>query len=129
METLFPNRPSPPLPSPLPAADLAGAYRDAGYGTLVFAAAPHPTSEGETMLQAERLEGFIRMRVRLVHATGLHWLVYMKSVDEDEESLSVTLRAEFRVSGDGRAEALEVDFTNEMLGVMDGKVLFERVSG
>lgn len=67
------------------------------------------------------------MRIRLVPTTGLHWLAYMKPIDLDENAMSATLRAEFKVGIDGKAEALEVDFTNPKLGIEDGKVLFKKI--
>jgi hypothetical protein len=131
MESLFPDRGDAPMASPFKTGELVGSYRDAGYGTLIFTEVPHPEDEksksGETILEAERRDAFVPMRVRLVPATGLHWLVYMKPVDEDEEALSLTVRAEFKVGVNGKVEALEVDFTNPMLGVEDGKVLFDRI--
>ncbi|KAJ6780340.1 hypothetical protein PWT90_08077 [Aphanocladium album] len=132
MQTLFPNRGDTPMPCPIKTSDLAGTYQDKGYGKLVFKEIPHQEAvsakNGETILEAERRDAFVPMRFRLVPATGLHWLVYMKAVDEGEDSLSLSMRSEFKVGFDGKVEALEVDFSNAMLGLEDGKVLFTKVT-
>lgn len=129
MADMFPDRGESPLASPLKASELVGSYRDAGYGTMVLKEMPHPEEErakaGETILEAERRDAFVPMRIRLVHATGLHWLVYMKPIDDQEDALSLTVRAEFKIGRNGKPEALEIDFTNPILGVNDGKVLFK----
>lgn len=131
METLFPHRGD--TPCPLPTAALAGTYRDAGYGTLVFAAVPHPDSDsarrGETILEAARHDAFVPVRARPVPVTRLHWLAYMMPIDEDKEALSLTMRTEFNVGIDAEVEALEIDFTNPVLGIEDGKVLFKKIRG
>ncbi len=94
---------------------------------------PHPDSDsarrGETILEAARRDAFVPVRARPVPATGLHWLAYLKPIDEDEEALSLTMRAEFNVGIDAEVEALEIDFTNPVLGIEDGKVLFKKIRG
>lgn len=131
MEDLFPNRGDTPLPCPFKTGELVGKYRDAGYGTMSFTEVPHFKEEnaknGETMLEGVRRDACIAMRYRLVPATGLHWLAYMKPVNESEDAMCITMRAEFKVGIDGKVEALEIDYTNEMLGVEDGKVLFKKI--
>ncbi|OAA77277.1 Beta-lactamase/transpeptidase-like protein [Akanthomyces lecanii RCEF 1005] len=45
MEVLFPNLGDTPMSCPIKTGELTGAYRDAGYGTMVFTEVSHPEAE------------------------------------------------------------------------------------
>lgn len=110
------NRANPPVPSPLDSSELAGPYRHEGYGTLEFR-----VHDGQ--LIAKRNDVWLRYSLELEHASGSWWVAFLNLTGAN---IRVAFPVEFRIGADGKPTALNVVFKNDMLGMDEGCVLFER---
>lgn len=124
MDNLFPNRPNPPIPSPVSVKDLAGRYYDPGYKTIELRAAD---KQGEEVLVAEREDASWTIHMRLHHVSGAWWIMYALEMGSPN-LFRETEQVEFKIGHDGRVTALEVDFYTFIGDQHQGKVVFNRVN-
>ncbi|KAJ4326164.1 hypothetical protein N0V84_003214 [Fusarium piperis] len=126
LDNVYPNRPHPPIPSPVSVKNLAGKYYDPGYKTIELRAVPHPGKPGEEMLVAEREDASWLMHMRLHHVSGTWWIMYALEMGSPNLFREYE-QVEFKIGHDGKATALEVDFYALIGGQHEGKVVFNRV--
>ncbi|KAI8681328.1 Beta-lactamase domain-containing protein [Fusarium keratoplasticum] len=126
VDNLFPNRPNPPIPSPVSIKDLAGKYYDPGYKTIELRVEAHPDKQGEEILVAERDDATWLIHMRLHHVSGTWWIMYAMEMGSPNLFRECE-QVEFKIGHDGRATALEVDFYSLIGNQHEGKVVFNRV--
>lgn len=123
MDMVFSNRGDTLVPCAVKPGELACAYRDNEYGTMVLAEMLHRRSR-RMATPCWRQYDEIRFCI-----CGSGWFRHATApvgVREARRPLA-TLRAEFKVGIDSKTEALDVNITNPMFGIEDGKVLFRKV--
>ncbi|PHH89700.1 hypothetical protein CDD83_5481 [Cordyceps sp. RAO-2017] len=126
-QVLFPDRPSPPLPSTFKVEDLVGRYSGPGYGEFTLRQEPHPDKSGEKILVADRDDMTWRYRISMHHASGNYWGVYL-TVPSNPTFFLEYLPAEFTTGVDGRVSTLIIDWIVRMEGVDEGKVAFQKIA-
>jgi hypothetical protein len=121
-EIFYPNRPNPPLPPIVGAAQLAGSYYATSHGILDLRVAPHPMKAGENILLADRNDVCFVHRMEFRHVSGDYWLALVTAMN-----FTVPFAAKFLFGIDGKPTSVEVDYTIPPLGMDEGPVLFKRV--
>ncbi|KAK7426709.1 hypothetical protein QQZ08_006745 [Neonectria magnoliae] len=128
VETIYPNRPDPPLPSPLSAKDLAGTYYNLGYKGLTLRVEANPENpDGETLV-CDRHDGTWRFSMRFHHVTGNWWLLVMEQdVKNPPRFMQQWERVEFNIGPDGKAAAFAIGWYDRMGNKYESTIEFKRV--
>ena len=129
VETLYPDRPDPPLPPTLKTSQLVGEYHDPGYGTIRLQEQPHPARPDEKILVADRPEMTWRYKLELHHVSGDHWVVYDNVIGIPNCVHNDFSGCEFRIGADGKASSLDIHWEGHVGPPMDeGITSFKKIS-
>ena len=124
-ERLYPHKPSPPLPAPVPLANHTGQYRHIAYGDIFVSlqcsetanspsATPSPGAEGAgCQLQTKRQHAIQGQFVgKLQHQTGEFWVtrVYLPELPDEVQAC---LRTQFEIDATGVVSHVGVDLRLE----------------
>lgn len=85
----------------------------------------HPGKPEEKILVAERMDVWLRYRLRLQHVSGDWWVCTLSLLENT--AINMAFPADFRVSANGKVSAINIEFKNDMVGMDEGAVLFERL--
>lgn len=103
---LFPNHPTPPMPSTFKTKDLVGTYWGLGYGEFTLRLEPSTDGHADEMLVAER-DMTWRYRLRLQYVSGDYWIVYA-STPRNPTFINEFHPGEFTRGVDGKVSGLEI---------------------
>lgn len=124
-EAVLPDRADPPVPSQVNISKLAGSYYDAGYGKMTLKEESDPEKPESKILVAERLDVWLRYRLRLHHVSGDWWVCVLSLLENT--AFNLAFPADFRIGANGEVLAINIEFKNDMVGMDEGAVLFERL--
>jgi hypothetical protein len=126
IDILYPERPDPPLPPPLPAAELVGFYIDEGYGVLRIEEAGGRTRKDKTELMARRDDMLFMYTLRFKHVSGGFWVLEVWY--DDTDSMADFWAGEFVAGVDGSVSGLRVQLGTGGGTVDRGSVWFEKMA-
>ena len=115
LERLYPHLPDPLHPMTLPLEQYAGKYSHPSYDDLVLKV------RGRSLV-ADRQQQEIAMNIIFRHVSGEYWLATLHVRNQDIRDCNV-IRAEFKISVDGKAARVGLELEPEMNGE---KIWFER---
>jgi hypothetical protein len=121
-DEIYPDRPKPPLPSPLNNSQIVGKYFNPGYGYLDILEAQ---IDGDSMLVANRSNMLTPYELRLNHTSANYWLSYVYI--NDQHGLAGAWGTEFKVGVDGMPTGVELQLSQPGEENGEGNVLFKRV--
>ncbi|KAJ6787032.1 hypothetical protein PWT90_05671 [Aphanocladium album] len=114
---LFPDRPAKPLPGSFSIGQLAGHYKDEGWGDVTFTEAEDPEDATKTVLVGPRDDAAFRHTFTLRHITGDYWLVEAAMLGNSPYT-TVYYKATFVPGVDGGPAAMELDTGKEGDGII-----------
>ena len=135
-ERLFPDAPSPPLPSSLPLEDYTGTYRHPAYQSITFSAAKPDgnlpvAADTKEVLHADKSGNEWCVVLDLEHISGDHFVCYVNTVAKSPmvKLMMGPRKAEFRVGPDGKVARVGIEFLDFVEEKVPGenKIWFERV--
>ncbi|KAM3537892.1 hypothetical protein ARSEF1564_009197, partial [Beauveria bassiana] len=129
IDTLFPDRPSPPLPSTHTLNALVGDYHHPGYGTLHLRLdeANNPrNAAAERILVADRKNLAFPVQWRFEHVSGDYWAVWRYGfVDTARPSAAYAARVETAVNGAVKSINMKLA-AEEVAGRVPDEIIFSR---
>ncbi|KAM3515116.1 hypothetical protein MY11210_001234 [Beauveria gryllotalpidicola] len=125
IDTLFPHRPSPPLPSSHTHDALVGEYHHAGYGTLNLRLEADPRTAAARILVADRKNLVFPMQWRFEHVSGDYWAIWRYSyADTARPSAAYAARVETAVNG--AVKSINMKLAQEVAGRESFEIVFSR---
>ncbi|OAA70555.1 Beta-lactamase/transpeptidase-like protein [Cordyceps fumosorosea ARSEF 2679] len=129
VDALFPERPTPALPSTHAPAALVGSYHHPGYGTLDLcldsASGSEDASRGRPVLVADRKNLAFPVQWRFEHVSGDYWVVWRYGlVDTARPNAAYAARVETAVSG--AVASIVVQLSEQGLGEGPLEIIFSR---
>ncbi|KAK8145949.1 hypothetical protein G3M48_003772 [Beauveria asiatica] len=125
IDTLFPDRPSPPLPSTHTLNALVGEYHHAGYGTLNLRLEANPRNAAERILVADRKNLAFPVQWRFEHVSGDYWAVWRYSY-VDTARPSAVYAASVETAVNGAVKSINMKLAEEAAGREPDEIIFSR---
>lgn len=128
VETIFPDKPEPPLPSPVSLKDLAGTYYDPGYKNITLRVETDPGTSDQEILVGDHHDSTWQISTRLYHVTGSWWILYAdRAVKNCSKFSQEWQRIEFKIGPNGKPSALVVQQWDRIASMYQGAVDFTRI--
>lgn len=125
IDALFPERPTPALPSSHPHSDLVGKYHHPGYGTLSLRLEIDPDNASKEILVADRENLAFPTQWRFEHVSGDYWVVWRYSyVDTARPNAAYAARIGTAVSG--AVDSISLQLPEAVVGKGPLEIVFAR---
>lgn len=128
VETLFPDKPEPLLPSPVSLKDLAGTYYDPGYKNMTLSVEMDPGMSDQEILVGDHHDRTWQISTRVYHVTGSWWVLYAdRAVKNSSKFSQEWQRIEFKIGPSGKPSAFVVQWWDRIARMYQGSVEFTRI--
>ncbi|OAR02021.1 hypothetical protein LLEC1_01619 [Akanthomyces lecanii] len=120
IDALFPERPTPALPSTHSHGGLVGEYHHPGYGTFQIRLETNPKNQSEDGLVAERDNLAFPTQWRFEHVSGDYWVIWRYSyTDTAKPNAAYAVRIDTAVSGAVESISLQLPETVDGKGPLE----------
>lgn len=126
LDITYPNRPDPPIPSPVSIGDLVGTYSHPGYGSVKLRIETDPNNPDKQLLLDDRPYTTWQWQWRLEHVSGTWWIMELAEPKSSAKFTRSWQKAEFHFGPDGKTTGFTVKWFDIWMNASEGDILLKR---